>query len=262
MTSLAVAPIPRVPTPEPATFRRDFARRSRPVVLTGLADAWPARARWSLDYLATAHGSARLPVARTQGGAVITDPRRGVICDEQPLGDYLASLRDGDPGGYLMTRFEDLPPDLAREAPLPPICAGAGWRVSKLWISAAGTTSALHFDLADNLHTVLAGRKRFILFSPDESDCVYPRGLLSSIPNGAEVDPEAPDLARFPRLAYATPRVAELGPGDTLFLPHGHWHHVRTLEPTIAVNTWWAEGARVLVLAAADAFKRARGISR
>jgi oxalate decarboxylase/phosphoglucose isomerase-like protein (cupin superfamily) len=263
MASLPDAdPLPRVAAPPAAEFRGAFVRTSRPVVLTGLCEAWPARARWSLSYLAEAHGGARVTVARTRGGAVVTEPGKGLRFDEVPLARFVASLRAGDPGGYLMARLDDLPADLRREAPSPPYCEGAPWRVAKLWISAAGTTSALHFDMSDNLHTVIAGRKRFLLVSPDESDRVYPHGLFSSIPNGAGVDPEAPDLARFPRFRGARPRVAEVGPGETIFIPHGHWHHVRSLEPTIAVNWWWAEGARSLVVRAADAFKKARGLSR
>jgi len=193
---------------------------------------------------------------------VITDSGRGLVFDEAPLGEVIASLQRGEPPGYVMARLDELPPDLRSEAPALPYGQGAPWRVAKLWISAPGTTTALHFDMADNVHAVIAGRKRFILVDPGESGCVYPRGILSDLPNGAHVDPEAPDLARFPRFARARPLVAELGPGDALFIPHRFWHHVRTEEPTIAVNAWWAEGARAFLVGAADAFKRARGLSR
>jgi mannose-6-phosphate isomerase-like protein (cupin superfamily) len=242
---------------------RRWARRRRPVVLEGAAAA-DAPARWSLDALAAAHGGARVRVARTRGGRVWIDPGRGLVFGETTLAAYAASLRAGacDGDGYLIMRLEELPAALRRDVPEPPYGARAGWRVSKLWVSAAGTTSALHYDLADNVHVVLSGRKRFLLVPPEQRRCVYPRGLLSSVPNGALVDPEAPDLRRFPRYADARPLWAEVGPGEAIFIPHGFWHHVRSLEPTVAVNTWWAEGPRRLLVGVADAFKRLRGISR
>lgn len=250
------APIPRLPA-SPA-----ITRRSDPAVITGLADAWPALRRWSFTHLAAEHRDLHVSVARTEQGAVVTDPGRGLVVSRKPLGSFLDALAAGDPCGYVMARLDELPRALREEAPAPPDCAGARWQVAKLWISATGATSALHFDLADNLHTVLAGKKRFLLFSPRDSAFVYPRGLLSSIPNGACVDPEAPDLRRFPLLARARPLVAEIGPGETIFIPRGYWHHVRSLESTIAVNWWWARGAHALVVEAADWIKRARGISR
>lgn len=250
--------VPRVPASELDEHRR--ARR--PVVLTDLADAWPARSRWSIDHLANTYGDVRVPVARTRGGAVVTDSGRGLTFTEAKLRDAVAAITGPDPAGYVMAPLDDLPSDLARDAPRPPCCAQAPWYVAKLWISSPGTTTALHFDVADNLHTVLSGQKRFILVSARESLCVYPRGITSDLPNGANVDPEAPDLQRYPRFAGAHPMVADVGPGDTLFIPGRCWHHVRTVELTLAVNAWWAEGALALAARAADAFKRARGLSR
>jgi hypothetical protein len=56
--------------------------------------------------------------------------------------------------------------------------------------------------------------------------------------------------------------VADLREGDTLFIPRSWWHHVRTVERSIAVNHWWSHGVRALVALTADVFKRVRGISR
>jgi [protein]-arginine 3-hydroxylase / protease len=262
---MRAAEVPRRAAPPARELDRAWVRPARPVVLTDLASSWPAQSRWSFASLAEDHRDARVIVARTRGGAVVTDSSRGVVGDATTLGEFLASFGAGVSGGsvgYLMMRIDELPPALQREAPLPVYCERAGWRSSKLWISAPGTTSALHFDLADNLHTVIAGRKRVLLYSPADRACVYPRGLWSSIPNGARVDPEAPDYARFPRLARARPLVAELGPGDTLYIPRGFWHHVRSLDASISVNTWWASGARAALVRAADVIKRIRRISR
>jgi hypothetical protein len=52
------------------------------------------------------------------------------------------------------------------------------------------------------------------------------------------VDPERPDLGRFPALARAKAASCLLEPGDLLFLPPYHWHHVRSLDVSISVSFW------------------------
>src|SRR5262249_15037209 len=120
----------------------------------------------------------------------------------------------------------------------------------------------MHRDLADNLHALISGRKRFTLVAPRQSSLVYPNGLFDPFPNGCQADIEQPDFTRFPRLRGVQTQVAELEPGDAIYIPRRWWHHVRRLELSVSVNFWWASGARRAVVLAADYFKRMRGISR
>ena len=55
---------------------------------------------------------------------------------------------------------------------------------------------------------------------------------------------------------------ATLSDGETLFIPHGWWHHTRSLDDAVAMNFWW--GGRLIALAAlaSSVFKRIRGIRR
>ena len=53
---------------------------------------------------------------------------------------------------------------------------------------------------------------------------------------------DAPDHERFPqfREAWQHAQVAELEPGDALFIPYMWWHHVESLTPfNVLVNYWW-----------------------
>jgi len=38
----------------------------------------------------------------------------------------------------------------------------------------------------------------------------------------------------------AQARIAELAPGDAIYIPHMWWHHVRSLDSlSVLVNYWW-----------------------
>jgi Cupin-like domain len=237
-TTLTV--IPKVVAPTDERFAREYVAASRPVVLTGLLDDDALRAMLDLTRLRSEYGAAAVPIARVRDRTLVVDPARGITQDPAPLGEFLDALTAGASRGYLMARTDQLPPGLRSALVTPRYCVGAPWRVSKLWIASDETRSALHRDLADNLHTVVDGEKVFTLVSPAQSDRVYPLGLLDGLPNGARLDLDQPDYERFPRASALQTLTVRLRPGETLFLPHGWWHQVRTARGSISINTWWA----------------------
>lgn len=257
----ALRPVECIDAPTRERFARAYEASATPVVLRGVASSWPATERWSLDRLAREHGDLRVLAARLDRGAVAMDARRGLAHAPVTLGAFLEGLREGARDRYVSTPLAGLPPALARDAPLPPYCDGASWHDGNLWIGAEGTVSGLHFDVADNFHAVVSGGKRFVLAPPRQSASLYPNGPLHGVPNGARVDLEHPDFERFPRVRDARPVVAELGPGDMLYIPRLWWHQVRTLGTCVSVNFWWASGAYGALVTAARWFKRARGVS-
>ena len=113
----------------------------------------------------------------------------------------------------------------------------------RIWIGNAIIVPA-HFDDANNIACVVAGRRRFTLLPPEQIANLY-IGPVDFAPTGAPislVDFAAPDLERFPRFADARAHAfsAELGPGDAIFIPPLWWHHVQSLELcNILVNYWW-----------------------
>jgi hypothetical protein len=113
----------------------------------------------------------------------------------------------------------------------------------RIWIGNRTVVSA-HFDESSNLAVVVAGRRRFTLFPPDQVRNLYVGPLDSTMAGqpSSMVDVRAPDLAKFPRFAeaLAQARVAELGPGDAIFIPALWWHHVEALDAfNVLVNYWW-----------------------
>jgi hypothetical protein len=106
------------------------------------------------------------------------------------------------------------------------------------------TRVSAHFDFPDNMACVVAGRRRFTLFPPEQVGNLYV-GPVDRTPSGqaiSVVDFARPDLERHPRFAeaLAAAQVAEMEPGDALFVPSMWWHHVESFEPfNLMVNYWW-----------------------
>ena len=239
----------------------DVLQSTQPVLLRGLVRHWPLvqAARHSdaafCDYLRRFGGTTRVGLWR--GGPEIEGRffynaeftgfnyqreigRFGALLDEllahattpRPPALYLGSTElDGSFPGL---RQDNLLPGLGPHFPLVSLWLGNRARV------------AAHFDLPDNLACVVAGRRRFTLFPPDQVANLY-IGPLDLTPAGQAislVDVAQPDFERFPRYAQALEhaQVAVLEPGDALFMPSQWWHGVEGLEPVNAlVNFWWRQ---------------------
>lgn len=167
---------------------------------------------------------------------------------EVPLSAALERLRVLARGGfdervYIQSAPLDLYfPSLADANPLPGVSAAP-----RAWIGNRAVTQT-HFDLYDNLVCMVAGTKRFILFPPEQTKNLYIGPLehtVSGVP-ASMADIDAPDFERFPRLreALAAGLIAELKPGDVLFIPYMWWHQVMSDDAfNMQVNYWWNPAA-------------------
>lgn len=115
-------------------------------------------------------------------------------------------------------------------------------RVS-VWMGNRTIVSA-HHDIPDNIACVVIGKRRFVVFPPDQLQNLY-IGPLDFNPAGPAislVDLHNPDFEKFPRYreALAHAQIAELEPGDAIYIPSMWWHHVEGLMPfNVMVNYWW-----------------------
>ena len=122
--------------------------------------------------------------------------------------------------------------------------------IGSIWIGTP-TRIAAHNDFPDNLACCAAGKRRFTLFPPDQFRNLY-LGPIDNTPAGravSMVDLAAPDLHIYPRFAEAlgTAMVADLEPGDALFIPSLWYHHVEATAPfNVLVNYWWRDTPRWL----------------
>lgn len=258
----AVQAIERAAAPTPEAFVRDYLRPGRPVILTGLTDGWLPAAEWTPARMAARYGDARVVAARLQSsGKLMDDASGGVVFRHIPLREFVDALGGVGPASdYVMAPTWNFPPEFQQDYRVPAYCAGAAHMRAKVWLGKAGTVTPFHRDVPHNLNVHLTGRKRWLLVGPGQAARMYPRGLFSGMPNFSQVDPEHLDEARHPRFREATVYDGTIAGGETLFIPHGWWHHTRSLDDAVAMNFWWGGPLVQLVSLASTTFKRMRGI--
>ena len=131
---------------------------------------------------------------------------------------------------------------------------------ASIWMGNKTIVSA-HHDVPDNIACVVIGKRRFVLFPPDQLKNLY-IGPLDFNPAGqaiSMVDLHNPDFERYPRYreALAHAQIAELESGDAIYIPSMWWHHVEGLMPfNLLVNFWWV-GFPSYVGSPQDAFTHA-----
>jgi len=255
-------PIARWRNVDRETFHRDIVPRGEPAVLEGLVRDWPAvrAARESPEagcgYLAQldsgVEGEAVLVPAGLDGRmfyepdlAGFNFARRSLSISAvlQQLARY--SHFDSPPSVALQcARIAECLPGFEAANPMPLMAADVHPR---LWLGNAFVTPA-HIDELDNLACVVAGRRRFTLFPPEQVRNLY-IGPVDFTPAGAPVSLVSlnkPDFERYPRFrdALAAAQVADLVPGDALFIPAVWWHHVESFDiVNTLVNYWWQQAA-------------------
>lgn len=113
----------------------------------------------------------------------------------------------------------------------------------RFWIGHASQV-ACHYDQLDNVACVASGRRRFTLYPPQAIADLYVGPIdhtMAGQPVGIAAQ-SSPDDPRYPRLrkAHEQALVAELQPGDAIYIPKLWWHQVEALDAfNVLVNFWW-----------------------
>lgn len=114
-----------------------------------------------------------------------------------------------------------------------------------IWLSNKCRIAA-HWDSSLNIACSVVGHRRFTLFPFDQMENLY-IGPLDKTPAGQAislVDFYNPDFEQFPKFKEALEhaQVADLEPGDGIFIPSMWWHHVESLKSlNILVNYWFKD---------------------
>jgi hypothetical protein len=244
----------------PDTLTDEILASAEPLLLRGLVSSWPAtRAglrgaadadaylrRWYRD----ATVNAMLGTPEIEGRFFYNEQVNGFnfFSTRARLDAVLAEMRDHEndaqpPAIYVgSTTIDTCLPGFRGENDLRLDGRDA---LASIWIGNRSRIAA-HYDLPDNIACVVMGHRRFTLFPPEQLANLYV-GPLDFNPAGqaiSMVDFHQPDFERFPRFAEALrhAQVAEMEPGDALFIPSMWWHHVEALDGfNVLVNYWWRQ---------------------
>lgn len=252
-----MTPIREFAKPDDESIRRDVFASQQPAILRGLVSDWPAvqQGRTSaadvVAYLRRLDNRKPVDAAMTppevEGRIFYDEGMNGFnfVRNQLPISAVAEqAMRYGafarPPAVAVQSALiRDCLPGFAAENRLPLL----GEVQPRIWLGNRITTPT-HLDEWNNIGCVVAGRRRFTLFPPEQIANLY-IGPLDFAPTGAPmslVSLHDADLDRFPRFREALEAavVAELRPGDAIFIPALWWHHVESLEPlNVLVNYWW-----------------------
>ena len=244
---------------DPAIFSNEIAPLHRPALLKGLIKHWPAvqaaahspeqGCRYLANFYRGAPVEAFVGPPEIGGRFFYRGDMAGFNFDRKRarLTDFL---------GYLLNQIgmEDHPALYIGASPVPETLPGFEAEnslnliedkpaVPRIWIGNDISVST-HFDLSDNIACVVGGRRRFIIFPPSALPNLYVGPLDHTMAGqpASMVSVHDPDFEKYPRFAQAleAAQVAELEPGDAIYMPSLWWHHVDSLDPfNILVNYWW-----------------------
>lgn len=244
-------------------FETEIQPRQRPAILKDAAAAWPAiaHARRSPESLC------QYLLARANDRKLLLQSAKPELGGRFSFSDDLKTfnhaqrnlrfaeivpllLRDRDRNDMPTHYAGGIPvdqvmPDVLAENQLDLIDFKRVRQVS-LWIGNR-TRTAAHWDLPQNLACVVTGRRRFTLFPIDQIGNLYITPLDMTIAGQPTslVDFFAPDFEKYPRFreAMAAAEVADLEPGDVLYMPSLWFHHVESQDNFGAmINFWWRDG--------------------
>jgi hypothetical protein len=204
--------------------------------MTDVIESWPARSHWTLDYFKTRYADTQITVHHLRGDRY--QPRDA---QKVSLGGFIDRIKTDSFDTYpyyvrddwqiflkhteLMSDYEvpeyffdwsEFLPDFMRLV------------YPRIFIGPKGAITPLHLDIWGT-HAWLAqlvGRKRWILFSPDQQKFLY----------NCSVQLESPDFDRFPLFRQSKPLECTIGPGDLIFVPGGWAHEVVSLDAAISIT--------------------------
>jgi hypothetical protein len=230
-----------------ASFKEGYLDSRKPVVFTDLMADWPAKTKWSIEHLKATYGHIKVPLYSEN----YSKPGKGYMAPdrEASLKEYLEMLEAG-PCPYRLFLFNIFlhAKDMCHDFSLPTIMDGFYSEFPYMFFGGKGTHVALHYDI-DLSHVFLNqfhGRKRVVLFPPEESRKLYQHPYTVA----SYINVNEPDYDTYPALRHVKGYETMLYPGETIFMPSGYWHYIE-----------YTDGGYSMALRANESYaRRAKGL--
>jgi hypothetical protein len=161
--------------PEMSRFDRDefyakYILKSQPVVLRGFAAQWPCIGKWDLNFFAREYGNTVSLINNNRG--LVRKDEEGNF-ERLLLKEYIAGLKKGSKR-YL--RFSPIileNTELMDDLDVPQLKYASGYADPRadfqLFIGGKGTYTPLHCAFPSNLFVQIMGRKKWILYKPENN---------------------------------------------------------------------------------------------
>lgn len=242
-------------------FEQEIVPLYEPAILKGFVKDWPIvdKALAGVDalsqylrhsYIGGNVRFARLPASQnglfgyTKGMKALNFAR-----EVAPLDSFInevinnANAKSKDTLALQSAPVPDYFPDFSSHHPMPLFPSDVAPRV---WIGNDAIVSA-HYDDSENIACLVSGKRRFTLFPPEQVENLYV-GPIDFTPAGAPVslvDFNEPDFDKFPLFKNALNHalVAELEPGDAIYIPTLWWHHVEASGGFNMLINYWCGGS-------------------
>jgi hypothetical protein len=240
-----ISPVPVVEDIDAHEFYRTFVANKIPAVIKGGAQASEAVKKWSFEYFKSEHGEQDVPVALEEISRTTEYTSYKVGYEMYQMEQFVNEVQAG---ASLYLKFipmfrmlpqllDDLPHNLFSQ-----LSNGALKRKKKsdneFYMGGKGSCTHLHTERSDIFHICIEGRKRWRLYSPQNSMLLYPVPAPTMF-IGSEVDFMQPDFDVHPWFRYANGYELVLEEGDLLYVPCYYWHGVQNLEASISINCLW-----------------------
>ena len=207
-------------------FQREFYKPQKPVVLRGLWKQYPAYTKWTMDFFRQSMGNIEVGLfgnRKEDLSKTLQVPNAVMRFDE-----YL-NLIEREPTDLRLFLFPVFKhkPELLKDFDYPKIASGYV-KIPFMFFGPANSIVRMHqdIDMSNVFLTQFHGRKRVVLFAPDQSELLYrlPFNVHST------VDVDHPDYDTYPGLNYVKGMSTVIEHGDTIFMPSGYWHHIEYLD--------------------------------
>lgn len=227
--------IHRVKSITKAEFVKNYLKPQKPVVIENVIGDWPAYDKWSLDYIKEIAGDKEVPLYDDR--PVTHEDGFNQAHATMKMADYVDLLKR-EPTNYRIFLYNIMKevPSLKKDFSFPKIGLRLIKQIPMVFFGGENSKVFMHHDIdwANILHFHFHGKKRCILFPPDQTENLYkvPHSLITR----EDIDFDHPDYEKFPVLKKAEGLVCDLKHGETLYMPEGYWHYMKYVTPGFSMS--------------------------
>lgn len=206
-------------------------KSNEPYLIKNYSANWIAQKEWSFDFLKNLDPNSTINAV--VGNAA--SGKKSIV--PMSLENYINSIKEDNFDKYLTTfhLFKKYP-FLKKDIIIDEIKKISLFQHLLAWIAPKGAITGFHQDWSENINVQIRGSKVFYLVSPENDKNMYISDKFERISKTSLIDLTNVDYDKFPLFSKVKIYKFILKPSDAIFIPHGWWHYVESLEPSINIS--------------------------